>query len=98
MHNSQIPDIVLVVFGDNHKLAFPEFLVIVDLVVVIVPFAHFEESQISIEVNNSIFQFFSIDISESQAQFLLISLSGEEFKGGLLQIGFQIQMTPVDIV
>jgi hypothetical protein len=47
MHDTHISDVILPIFADNHKLTFPELLVIRDLIVASLTFAHFKDSRIT---------------------------------------------------
>lgn len=61
MNNTQITDEVFSILSNNHKLWFPEFFVIWDLVVISITFSNFENSKVSIKSNCKIFYFFSVD-------------------------------------
>jgi len=86
VHNTEITDVVLAIFADNHELRLPELLVVGDLVVVGLAFTDLENTLSTVDGDLEILQLFCVDSLECHGQSLLCGLFREGFKGAALEI------------
>ena len=74
VHESQVSDVVLASFVDDHELGLPEFLVIGNLIVVRFSLTNLEDSSVPLESDFDVLQFCSVDTFEFKFESLLREL------------------------
>lgn len=92
VHNSKISDEILAVLADNHQLAFPELLVVGNLVVVGLALANLEDSLSSVNGDAKILEFFSVNSLKGHMQFVLRGLIWERLKTAALKVTLHIEL------
>ena len=83
MHDTQISDIVVTAFLNDHELAFPKFLVVGDLVVIVVTLSNFERLHVSLHSDHLVLQLLGVHVQELQLKLLLRNLSWGHFESFL---------------
>lgn len=71
MNDAEISDEILSVFLDNHKLAFPELLVVGDLVVVGLTFSNLEDTLRAVDGDTKVLKLFSVNGFEGHVELVL---------------------------
>lgn len=94
----QVSDIVLVILLDNHELAFPELLVIGDLIVVVVTLTHLELRGVAIKSDHGVLQFFSVHIDKLQLEVLGGAIHRCNLEGLLAQVHALLQIIHLQLV
>jgi len=61
VNNTQVTDKISTILADDHKLGFPEFFVVGDLVMVGVTFTDLENTGITVESDVQAFNFLCVD-------------------------------------
>ena len=70
VNNTEISNIIFSILADNHKLGFPKFLVVRNLIVVGFTLTNFEHSLSAIDRNFEILEFFSVDAFKSHMKLV----------------------------
>ena len=70
MDYTKISDVIFAILAYNHKLGFPEFLVVRNLIVVGFTLTNFEHSLSAIDRNFEILEFFSVDAFKSHMKLV----------------------------
>jgi len=60
VHYTHVTDEITTVLLDDHELTLPELLIVGNLVVVALAFAHFEAAGVSLEGEGEILELFSV--------------------------------------
>ena len=71
MNDAEISDEILSVFLDNHELAFPELLVVGDLVVVGLTFTDLEDTLRAVDGDTKVLKLFSVNGFEGHVELVL---------------------------
>jgi hypothetical protein len=92
VHDTQVTDEVLAVLADDHELAFPQLLVVRDLVVVGLTFADLENALGAINGNSEVLEFLSVNSLESHMKLVSSGLVWQGFEDSALQIALNLEL------
>jgi hypothetical protein len=92
VNDAEISDEILSVFLDNHKLAFPELLVVGDLVVVGLTFSNLEDTLRAVDGDTKVLKLFSVNGFEGHVELVLWSLVGQRLKDSALEVALSGQL------
>jgi hypothetical protein len=88
MDNTQISDIKLSINAKNHKLAFPELLIISDHIVIAISFSYLELSKVSIKFDFKIFELLCVNIAKFKNEIIVLLSQRLDLDNFSLEIQF----------
>ena len=86
VYDTHVSDKIFAIFTDNHKLRFPKFFIIWNLVMISITFSNFVNSWASIESNLKVFYLLSVNSFKHQIQFMSCSFIWNAIEWSSLQI------------
>lgn len=92
MHDTKITYVVTAILANDHQLAFPQFLVVRNLVVVCLTLTDLEHSLSAVNGDAESLKLLSVDSFEGHVELGACGLVGQSLKSASLKIAFDCQL------